>query len=79
MPDMPSPEVKFLNVVAVNGEIVTLFAAGQEYRARGYPNHPLKEKDVVRIINRDATAILVNRIINGRLDSVECHLIFDVA
>jgi hypothetical protein len=78
MPDMPSPEVEFLDIVAVNREIVTLATSGQKYRARGFPDHPLKEKDIVKVANRSMSSIFVKRLIEGQLEKDGHLLIFNV-
>jgi hypothetical protein len=77
MPNMPSPEVEFLDVVAVNREIVTLASSGQKYRARGFSDHPLKEKDIVKITNRTMSSIFVKRLIERQLEEGGHLLIFE--
>jgi hypothetical protein len=67
-----------LDVVAVNREIITLAANSKEYRARGFPDHPLKEKDVVKIANRSMSSIFVKRLIEGQLEKDGHLLIFNV-
>jgi hypothetical protein len=81
MPTVPPATLTALEVILVNQQgIITLAADGDHYKATcsSPPEPALKEGDKLRIIRRDPTAVVVQRIIYGQLDDVEFHLAFNV-
>jgi hypothetical protein len=80
MPNVPSDNITWLDVVSVNSQgVITLTSDdGIHYKATcSLPPEPsLKEGDKLRIGGRDATAVSVQRIINGKLDDIDFLLIF---
>jgi hypothetical protein len=81
MSNVPSDTITSLDVVLVNQEgVITLTSDGEQYKATcsSPPQPALREGDQVRIMHRDPTAVVVQRIIHGQLDEVAFHLVFNV-
>jgi hypothetical protein len=81
MPNVPPDTITALDVVVVNQQgVITLSSDGEQYKATcsSPPAPALKEGGKLRIMHRDPTAVVVQRIIYGQLDDVEFHLVFNV-
>jgi hypothetical protein len=81
MPNVPPDTITALGVVSVNQQgVITLASDGDQYKATcsSPPEPALKEGDKLRIMHRNPTDVLVQRIIYGQLDDVEFHLVFNV-
>lgn len=79
MPKVPPDIITWLDIVSVNQqEVITLSSDEQYYKATcSFPTEPsLKKGDKLRIMQRNPTAVLVRRIINGQLDDIIYHLAF---
>jgi hypothetical protein len=79
MPNVPPDTITALDVLLVNQEgVITLTADGEQYQATcaSPPEPALKEGDELRIMHREPTAVVAQRIIYGQLDDVEFRLVF---
>jgi hypothetical protein len=79
MPNVPPDAITALDVILVNQEgVITLSSDGDHYKATcASPSEPaLKEGDELRIMHREPTAVVAQRIIYGQLDDVEFRLVF---
>jgi hypothetical protein len=83
MPNVPPDNSNWLDVDSVNQQgilkgIITLTSDGKEYMAAcSFPSgSSLKEGDKLRIMYRGQTAVLAQRIINGKLEEVKFQLVF---